>query len=148
MKTTPQTVLKFIVGAAIAAAILFLVWYFSSIVVYILVSAVLAFLGRPLVKVLCRLHIRNWQVPRWLGALVTLVVIWVVIATLCSLFVPLVFNKVYQLSTVDFTSVLAAVQEPLARAQHYLPTLFAQPEGTFSLTDALYYTLRQTHHLD
>ena len=42
MKATPQTVLKFIVGAAVAAAILFLVWYFSSIVVYILVSAVLA----------------------------------------------------------------------------------------------------------
>ena len=40
MKATPQTVLKFIVGAAVAAAILFLVWYFSSIVVYILVSAI------------------------------------------------------------------------------------------------------------
>ena len=59
MKTTPQTVLKFIVGAAIAAAILFLVWYFSSIVVYILVSAVLAVMGRPLVKVLCRLRLRS-----------------------------------------------------------------------------------------
>ena len=36
MKTTPQTFLKFIAGAAVAAAVLFLVWYFSSIVVYIL----------------------------------------------------------------------------------------------------------------
>lgn len=148
MKTTPQTVLKFIVGAAIAAAILFLVWYFSSIVVYILVSAVLAVMGRPLVKVLCRLHIRNWQVPRWLGALVTLVVIWVVAATLFSLFIPLVFDKIYQLSKVDFTSVLASIQEPLSQAQHYLQSLFAQPESTFSLPDALATTLRQVIDFD
>lgn len=143
MKTTPQTVLKFIVGAAIAAAILFLVWYFSSIVVYILVSAVLAVMGRPLVKLLCRVRIRRWQVPRWLGALVTLVVIWVVAATLFSLFIPLVFDKIYQLSNIDFTAVVASIEEPLAQAQHYLQTLFAQPESTFSLPDALASTLRQ-----
>ena len=52
MKATPQTFLRFIAGAAVAAAVLFLVWYFSSIVVYILVSAVLAVMGNPLVKFL------------------------------------------------------------------------------------------------
>lgn len=45
MAITPQTVLRFVAGAAITAAVLFLVWYFSSIVVYILVSAVLAVMG-------------------------------------------------------------------------------------------------------
>ena len=97
MKATPQTFLRFIAGAAIAAVVLFLVWYFSSIVVYILVSAVLAVMGNPLVKFLSGLHFKGWQVPRWLAALATLVVIWVVLATLCSLFVPLVFNKINQL---------------------------------------------------
>ena len=47
MKATPQNFLRFIAGAAVAAAVLFLVWYFSSIVVYILVSAVLAVMGNP-----------------------------------------------------------------------------------------------------
>ena len=46
MTVTPQTVLKFLAGATLVAAILFLVWYFSAIVVYILVSAVLAVVGR------------------------------------------------------------------------------------------------------
>ena len=72
MTATPQTFLKFLAGAAIAAAVLFLVWYFSSIVVYILVSAVLAVMGRPLVKRLAALHVRQWKVPRALAALVTL----------------------------------------------------------------------------
>ena len=98
MKTTPQTFLKFIAGAAVAAAVLFLVWYFSSIVVYILISAVLAVVGNPLVKRLAALHIKGWKVPRWLAALVTLIVIWVGLATRCSLCGPRGFNKIYQLS--------------------------------------------------
>ncbi len=143
MKATPQTFLRFIAGAAIAAVVLFLVWYFSSIVVYILVSAVLAVMGRPLVKRLAGVHFRGWQVPRWLAALATLAVIWVVVATLCSLFVPLVFNKIYQLSNVDFATVVASIEEPIARAQSYLHEFFAMPESTFSLSEALASALKQ-----
>ena len=142
MQTTPQTVLKFIVGAAIATVVLFLVWYFSSIVVYILVSAVLAVMGRPLVKRLSGLHIRGWRIPRWLAALVTLVVIWAIFAACFSLFVPLVFNKINQFAHVDFTAVMASISEPLARAQHDLQHLFALPESTFSLSEELPEALR------
>lgn len=143
MTATPQTFLKFIAGAAVAAVVLFLVWYFSSIVVYILVSAVLAVVGRPLVKRLAGLHIRRWRVPRWLAALVTLVVIWVVMATLCSLFVPLVFNKINQFGQVDFAAVVSSVGEPIARLQHDLQTFFALPESAFSLSEELTSSLRK-----
>lgn len=137
MKATPQTFLKFIAGAAAAAAVLFLVWYFSAIVVYILVSAVLAVTGHPLVKRLAALHIRGWRMPRWLAALVTLAVIWVVLATLCSLFVPLVFNKIYQLANVDFAAVVDRIGAPVAHAQQQLQELFSLPASTFSLSDEL-----------
>ena len=143
MKATPQTFLRFIAGAAVAAAVLFLVWYFSSIVVYILVSAVLAVMGNPLVKFLSGLHFKGWQVPRWLAALATLVVIWVVLATLCSLFVPLVFNKINQFAHVDFAAVVGSIGEPIARMQHDLQALFSLPESTFSLSDELTAALRQ-----
>lgn len=148
MRTTPQTFLKFIAGAAIAGAILFLVWYFSSIVVYILISAVLAVMGRPLVNLLAGLSVRGWSVPRWLAALVTLMVIWVVVATLCSLFVPLVFNKIYQLSSVDFATVVGSIEDPISRAQHDLQHLFALPESTFSLSEELTSTLGQLIDID
>ena len=81
--------------------------------------------------------------PRWLAALATLIVIWVVLATLCSLFVPLVFNKIYQLSNVDFATVVASIEEPIARAQSYLHEFFAMPESTFSFLEALASALKQ-----
>lgn len=137
MAITPQTVLRFVAGAAITAAVLFLVWYFSSIVVYILVSAVLAVMGNPLVKLLSGIRIRGWRVPRWLAAFTTLVVIWIVLAVLCTLFVPLFFNKVQQLASLDFTAVMNSISEPVSRIQYYLDELFALPESTFSLSEAL-----------
>lgn len=148
MTTTPQTFFRFLAGAAVAVVALYLIWYFSSIVVYILVSAVLAVMGRPLVSRLTGMEIRGWRIPRWLAALCTLVVIWIVFATLCSLFVPLVFNKLNQFAHVDFATVVASIEEPLSRAQEYLQSLFAQPSSTFSLSEALTQTLRQVIDLD
>ena len=142
MTATPQTVAKFLAGAAVAAAVLFLVWYFSAIVVYILVSAVLAIMGRPLVKRLSSLRVKRWRVPRSVAALATLAVIWAVAAVLCALFVPLVFNKVNQLADVDFAAVINSLGEPTARLQHDLQELFALPESSFSLSEELTALLR------
>ena len=148
MTVTPQTVLKFLAGATLVAAILFLVWYFSAIVVYILVSAVLAVVGRPLTRRLGELRIRGWQMPRWAAALCTLAVIWAVLSVLCSLFIPLVFNKVYQLAALDFGTVVESVQEPLARAQQYLYVFFGVPETTFSLPDAVIDSFKSLVNID
>ena len=64
MTITPQNILRFIVGGVITAGILFLMWYFSSVVIYILVSAVLAIMGRPLVSWLSKQHIGKYKMPR------------------------------------------------------------------------------------
>ena len=137
MADNRQNIWKYVVGILLTAVILFLVWYFSSVVIYILVSAVLAIVGRPLVRRISMLRIRRWSVPRWLAAFLTLLVIWVVFLTVCSLFIPLVANKMYQLATLDFSSVLKTVEEPIMRAQEYLHTLFMMPESKFSLSDII-----------
>lgn len=137
MQITPQTVLKFVVGAVIAALALFVLWYFSSIVVYILVSAVLAVMGSPLVRRLEQLHIRRWRLSRTVAAAITLLVIWALAALFAMLFVPLVFDKVYQFANLDFAAVLQTVEEPVAQLQLYMAELFSMPVNELSLHDAL-----------
>jgi len=112
-------------------------WYFSSIVIYILVSAVLAVMGSPLVARLSALHVRGYRVPRWLASLSTLMLFWAVFGVLCALLLPLTVNKLYQLSMLDFGSVLATVEEPIARVQEYLCRLVGTPETDFSLSDSI-----------
>lgn len=132
MSITPQTLLRFTVGAVITAVVLFLMWYFSSIVIYILVSAVLAIMGRPLVARISRGRIGRWHVPRWCGALVTL----------------LVTNKLYQLAHLDFSTVLTSVEEPLQRIQDYLTHFFSLPETQVSFKDTLISFLQSLINFD
>ena len=143
MAITPQNILRFTVGIAIAAAILFLVWYFSSVVIYILVSAVLAIMGRPLVNLLSRQHIGKHKMPRWAAASVTLLAIFVVFSSIFSLFIPLIFNKINEFAQLDFSSVLASVEQPISHAQRYLQKLFALPVTDFSLSDTIISTLKE-----
>ena len=148
MSITPQTLLRFTVGAAITAVVLFLMWYFSSIVIYILDSEELAIMRRPLVARISRGRSGRWRVPRWCGALVTLLVIWIVFAVMCGLFVPLVTNKLYQLAHLDFSTVLTSVEEPLQRIQDYLTHFFSLPETQVSFKDTLISFLQSLINFD
>lgn len=148
MQTTTQTVWKCCAGAIVTAAVLFLVWYFSSVVIYILVSAVLAVIGRPLVKRLSRLHVGWRRLPRSLAALLTLLLIWAVAAVCCALFVPLVFHQVRLLTTVDFSAAIAGLEEPIYRLQTLInETLAIPPDQQHPLVESLAGWLREQIHL-
>ena len=142
MAITPQNILRFLVGAAITAGILFLVWYFSAVVIYILVAAVLAIMGRPLVDLLLRIHIKGHHMPRWAAAAITLVTILLIFTAIFSLFIPLILNKINEFTQLDFTTALSSIQEPLAHAQNYLQRLLALPESEFSLRETLIDTFK------
>ena len=143
-----QNIWKFAAGAAVTALVLFLVWYFSSIVVYILVSAVLAVMGRPMVRRLEGVRVRSWHLSRTLAAAVTLLLIWAVTAVVGMLFVPLVFDKLYELANLDFAAVMQSIEAPVVRAQQYLSELFALPTESFSLSESLMSTVREWVNLE
>ena len=138
-----QSIAKWAAGAVAVVLIGTLLWYFSSTVIYILVSAVLAIVGRPLVRLISRLKVGKWSVPRWLSAMITLVVMWVALVGFCLLVVPLVVGKVSSLATLDLGSVLANIQEPLENIQHYLSNLAIMPEQTVSVSEIIVGWLRK-----
>ena len=145
---TLQTFLRWLMGLSLAVAIGFVLWYFREVVVYILVSALLAIVGRPLVSLLCKVRIKRFAVPRWLSAAITLVLLWVIIGGLMSLIVPLVAGKIYELSSLDLRSALEGVEEPLAKMQNWITTTFAHTETQFSLSEVIISSLRQFLNYD
>ncbi len=127
---------KYIIGIAVTAAILFLVWYFGNIVAYILISAVLAIIGKPMVDMLLRLRIGRIRLPRWSAALLTLIALWAVMVTFFSLFIPLVFDKVNEFSRLDVSHLIETFREPLMSLQHFLQGFFSIQDPNFSLIDS------------
>ena len=136
MNTTPQAIIRFLVGLSIAAFVCFLVWYFSSVVVYVPISAVLAIMWRPLVSNLTRIRLRGVSCPRWAAALMALFTIWLVFGLLCLLFIPLIADKVMLLSRIDYAALLNGIEEPIRRIQQLLQKFSILQDG-ISLRDSI-----------
>ncbi len=140
---TISAVIRFLVGLLLAAIAVWLVWYFSDVVIYILVSAVLAIMFRPMANYLSKLNIRGRSVGRSLSALVTLLCIWLLFALIFSLFFPLIGSKINQFANMDFGVVLSSVEEPVMALQRYLQDTLSISASEFSLQQSLLESVRE-----
>ena len=131
MKTSIRTIL-IILGVII---FMFLLWYFRSIVVYVLVSGVLSVMGRPLVDMLSRIRIRKWNFPRILSALLTLFVIWGLIALFLYIFIPLLTRQINYLSTIDGSKIVELIEGPVRKIEELVTTINPNISGKLSVTD-------------
>ncbi|HSO87356.1 MAG TPA: AI-2E family transporter, partial [Draconibacterium sp.] len=95
--------------------ILFLIWYFSKIVIYILISGVLAFIGRPLVRRLEQIKYKKFKISNGLAAFVTLITLMSIVVTFFRFIIPLLIDELETLSQVDFSALLGSLEEPIAR---------------------------------
>jgi predicted PurR-regulated permease PerM len=98
------------------------VWYFRSIVVYILISGVLSIMGRPLVDLFCRLKIKNWSFPRSFSALLTLFIIWGLIITFFATFIPLITTQLNYFSTIDSAKIVQIIKGPIEKIEQLFMT--------------------------
>lgn len=104
---------KFIMGGLILAIVAFFCWYFSDIIIYILIAVVISILGRPLMELLGYLRFKGIKLSEGLKAAITLIFIWTVFAMLFYSLIPLLVNEFSSLSKVDFTVVAVRLEAPL-----------------------------------
>ena len=139
---------RFVLGLVATAVALFLLWYFSDIVIYILISAVLGIIGRPLVRRISVVKIRDRDIPRGVAALLTTVLMWIVFATFFSIFIPLIFNKLSEFSHLDMVQVISSINDPIIALQEHISETFSIPMREFSLTDTIAASIREWLNID
>ncbi len=104
-------------GVALGA---FLVWRFSHIVTYVIISAVLSLIGRPLVNALGKIKIKGKGLPNSIRALITLISIWTIFILFISFIIPLVAAELEQLSTIEPKAFLSTIREPLGHMEEFI----------------------------
>ncbi len=104
---------KYIIICAITAAVLFLAWYFSNILSCILISAILALIGNPIMKFLTSLKIGKMKIPSSAAALVTLVLIAAVLTGLILFIIPLVGKILSEMSAINLEEINRKLAVPL-----------------------------------
>ena len=115
-----NTTLKTFLG--IAGVIIFglILWYFRSIVSYMVISAVVALIGGPLVDLLSKIKIGKWQFPKTVATVVTMVVMLGGLFLFFSLFAPLVAKEAEAFTKIDKDATLAKLEEPLGATMSWL----------------------------
>lgn len=96
---------QLLAGIFSAVLLVLIAWYFSDIVWYILISAVLSFIGAPIVAFLDRLKVWGKTVPHGLSSLLALLAIFVLLMAVFSLFVPLIATEARVIVSIDTDSV-------------------------------------------
>jgi len=116
-------------GYLLAVALLgYLIYRFSYIIVWVLIAAMLSFVGQPLVRLFDKIHIRKLKMPRPLSALLTLLVIVLVGAGFVAVFVPLIINQAETISSIDVDLLNSNLQGPLQWLDEKLHALGAIPD--------------------
>lgn len=99
-----------VLGLIVAA---YLIWFFSNIVLYILISAVLSIMGHPLVVLLDKLRIGKFKMPHTLSAILTLITIYTVIFGFFAMVLPMLFSQIQSLAMIDPMILMDSIKEPL-----------------------------------
>lgn len=125
-----------LIGLGIILAIL-TIWYFIHIVAYILISAVIALIGRPIVELLGKIRLRKFKLPKWVRALTTLLLICIVFFAFFRIVIPLVIYEVNDLSTIDTQKVLISLQEPIAKIESIIEKYQVDGQEKFTVHEFL-----------
>lgn len=104
---------KLLLFSIVLVAGFFLVWFFRSVFFFILISAVLSLINRPLVDMFKRIKVGKLSIGNSWAALFAVLVIWAVIVLIFWFTIPLVMSELQFLSTVDIPSVIDRVGQML-----------------------------------
>ncbi|HIZ87427.1 MAG TPA: AI-2E family transporter [Candidatus Coprenecus pullistercoris] len=111
---------KYLMIAGVTAIVLFLGWYFRSILLYIALAVVVALIGKPLVRILTKIEIKGRHFPRWLAAGLSLAVIICLCLSLFLLMAPIIGEFVQLINSVNLKSLDTGAYEVLNRVNEFI----------------------------
>ena len=107
----------------------YLVWYFSDIVIFIIVAGVISIVGTPLVELFDRIKIGRFHFPHPLSVFLTLLLILLLFFGMFSLFIPLVLNEAELISHIDGKQLMAYYHDEIAHWQSVMVHNGILPRG-------------------
>ena len=108
----------------------FLVYFFSYIVTYILIAAVLSLVGRPVVRKFQQIKIGKYQMGKSGAAFLTLLALWVGLISFFGFLIPMVVSEVDQLSSINMQEVMTYLNTAMSQLKISFPQFASSfPQG-------------------
>lgn len=137
---------KYIIATAVLAIIGFLLWYFRSIISYILIAALLSLIGSPLVTQMSRLRIKKWKMPKALSAILVLLLMLGVVVLVFYFMTPLVSGIVSRLDSIELQDLSSMISEPLGQVNVLMHRYFPNIDPSVTIESLLWTELNNILH--
>jgi len=96
-----KQVLRYTGYIAIIVIVGYLLYRFYFIGVWILVAAVVSFIGQPIAQFLDKIHLKGFRIPHAVSAFLSLLIILLVFLGMIAIFVPLIVNQAEAIAQID-----------------------------------------------
>ena len=124
---------KYIIGAAGIAVICAILWYFRSVLAYILIAVVVSLIAKPLMGVLQKIQIKGKKIPDWLLAAFSITAVLAVLISILASVIPIVSGIVKDISMVNIEGAAKGIAVPLAEFNEFLRNIFPQLGNDFRI---------------
>lgn len=108
---------------------IFMIWYFSNIVIYIIISAVLSMIGHPLVRRFDKIKLWKFSFPHSLSVVISLLIILSAFVGFIWFVIPLIMSQAQMISGINVPEVLEYFKEPIESVKGILIEYNILPEG-------------------
>ena len=116
-----------------------LVYNTTTILAYLLISMVVALIGRPLFNLFERIQIRGKHLPDSIKAAGTLLVIFGILSTLLSTFLPMIFTEAQLLTKIDLDQINQALGPALDSLNGLVSNIYPDNSHEFSEEQLIQY---------
>ena len=131
----------YIIKLGIFAFIAALCWYFRNVLIYIIIAFVVSLIGRPIMKLLRKVHFGKHHLPDWLSAVLTIIAIIGFMALIVTQLTPMVTNIIRDASVTNAKSYLDS--NPIEKFNEWLVGLFPNLGSDFDLVTVIMEKLRE-----
>ncbi len=116
-----KVIYRYITIAISLLVVGYLVYTFSSIVIYVITAWLLSMLGQPLMRFFQRyVRIGRFHANETVAALLTIVCFFIVLLGLLMLFVPLLVQETRALMSLDYGKIGESLSGPIQQANQWL----------------------------
>lgn len=124
---------KYILLAAGIGIIGTICWYFSNVLIYILLAVVVSLIGQPIMSVLRKIRIKGHHAPDWILAMITLFTLIAAFFAIITLIVPIVSGIIKGISLDSIETAARHISGPLADLNQNLRETFPRIGSDFRI---------------
>ncbi|MFA5713445.1 MAG: AI-2E family transporter [Bacteroidales bacterium] len=134
---------KYIIAIVATLIIGAVAWYFSRVILYILLSAVLSLIATPLMGWISSIKVKRFQIPRSLAALLTIVVLLSIFLSIFLLIAPILGSFFSKVASLKIEEIETFISEPFYRINRIIAQLFPNQNSDFKIERLIFDELKR-----